>query len=143
MFNFKAHTVVKQLLPKIYLAVIYIVISLAVGEWHPFSKYPMYSTFPNSALVVMAVDSAQNVLPLTKYLRIGSADLTHNLHAAKARFSQAAQETASDSTWVTFCNNLPQWQFNKAPAGSKIVLRTLKARNGLIEINDTTLCMLP
>lgn len=142
MFKLQVHIAVKHLLSKTYLAVIYIIISLAVGEWHPFSTYPMYSTFQESALAVLAVDSTQNILPLKKYLRIGSADLTHNLHAAKARFPQAAQETVSDSTIVAFCSNLQQWQTHKAPAGSVIVLRTLTARQGLIEVKDTTLCRL-
>ena len=51
-----------------YLFIGYLVISLSIGvEFHPFSRFPMYSSFPNSAYVFFLKNENDSIVPFHKY----------------------------------------------------------------------------
>lgn len=60
----------------------YIIITLLVGEWHPFSNFPMYNNFPNWAYVFYVTDSSGKVLYNEEYFDKGSGSVAHMYYAA-------------------------------------------------------------
>ena len=42
---------------------LYLTISLLIGEFHPFSRYPMYSSFPNYAYVFYLSNEKEEIVP--------------------------------------------------------------------------------
>lgn len=60
----------KQIFKKyslITIAITYIFTSLIIGEFHPFSKYPMYSSFPNWSYSFFISDSNNKFIPFNKF----------------------------------------------------------------------------
>ncbi len=60
----------KRILKKfslITIAIIYIFTSLIIGEFHPFSKFPMYSSFPNWSYSFFLTDSNNKFIPFNKF----------------------------------------------------------------------------
>lgn len=59
------------------LFLLYIVLSLLLGEEHPFSRYPMYNSFPNTASVYFLKDKKGHTLALQKYFNLKAEELGH------------------------------------------------------------------
>lgn len=74
----------KYLYPYFLVGLIYIVLSLIIGENHPFTLLPVYSTFPNYAYSFYLSDGTGKVIPIGKYFSYGAADLSHVYVAACA-----------------------------------------------------------
>lgn len=55
----------------------YILLSLSLSEFHPFSKYPMYNQFPNYAYVFLIRDNANQFVPLNIHYTATGANLGH------------------------------------------------------------------
>lgn len=55
---------------------VYLTGGLCFGEIHPFSQYPMYSTFPNWAYVFYVTDQHDSLLP-AQTLGVSSNQLGH------------------------------------------------------------------
>ena len=51
-----------------FLLVFYVVASTLIGkEFHPFSQFPMYSSFPNYSYVLFLKNERDDVIPFEKY----------------------------------------------------------------------------
>ena len=55
-------------------------ISITVGEIHPFSRETMYNSFPNLAVTFYLNDSTAKLLPVKKYFACNTDAITHNYH---------------------------------------------------------------
>jgi hypothetical protein len=55
----------------------YILLSLVLSEFHPFSKYPMYNQFPNYAYLFFIRDNANQFVPLNAHYTATGANLGH------------------------------------------------------------------
>lgn len=49
---------------------------LVFGETHPFSRYPMYSSFPNWSYVFYITDKEDNIIPFEQ-INIHGAEVSH------------------------------------------------------------------
>ncbi|MEY4659585.1 MAG: hypothetical protein ACO29Q_10700 [Crocinitomicaceae bacterium] len=59
---------------KTYFVAIFIFLgTFLLGEFHPFTKFPMYSSFPNYSYVFYLTDLNGEFIPLTKYGTYGGA----------------------------------------------------------------------
>jgi hypothetical protein len=72
---------IKSVRQNISLGLCYIIISLIVGECHPFSLVSMYNSFPDKACTFYLSDSKGTLLPLARYYHYITGDLTHNYNA--------------------------------------------------------------
>lgn len=82
--NFKVKNLrLSKTLLCVWLMVLYIVFSLIIGEFHPFSKAEMYNSFPQNAEIITVTDKDGIPLPLNKFFKYSTADLTHNFSAIK------------------------------------------------------------
>lgn len=68
-------------------------LSLLIGEVHPFSTVPMYTSFPNYAYSFKLTTTKGQLTPITKYYHSSSDELSHqfytiasNLHISNADF---------------------------------------------------------
>ena len=53
---------------KVFLFIFYIVATVVIGkEFHPFSRFPMYSTFPNYSYSFYLHNERGELVPFTKY----------------------------------------------------------------------------
>ncbi len=68
----------KHILPYTALGLSYVVLSLLIGEVHPFSLVPMYNNFPNYAYAFYVSDEEGKLLPVNTYFNYGAGDLSHN-----------------------------------------------------------------
>jgi len=71
----------------------YIIISLLVGEFHPFSRETMYDSFPNLAVTFYLSDSTGNCLPVKKFFAYNTDAITHNYHNIEERMGYQKAET--------------------------------------------------
>ncbi|MFM6935220.1 MAG: hypothetical protein ACKOXP_07230 [Flavobacteriales bacterium] len=55
------------------IAFIFVCGSFLLGEFYPFTKFPMYSSFPNYSYVFYLTDSKGTFVPLNKYNMYGGA----------------------------------------------------------------------
>jgi hypothetical protein len=55
----------------------YVILSLLIGDCHPFSLVSMYDSFPESATTFYLSDKKGKLLPLKSYYHYGTGDLTH------------------------------------------------------------------
>lgn len=62
------------------IALIYLIGVLIFGEAHPFSKFPMYSSFANWAYVFYVTDFNDSLIPCKK-LNTTGGKLGHNFYA--------------------------------------------------------------
>ena len=84
MFNWEANYFIRIQMHSFFkhslFGICYIIISLLVGEIHPFSRETMYDSFPNLAVTFYLNDSAANLLPVKKYFAYNTDAITHNYH---------------------------------------------------------------
>ncbi|MBL7793992.1 MAG: hypothetical protein JNK77_16815 [Saprospiraceae bacterium] len=52
---------------KYFLFGAYLILSLVIGEFHPFSRLPMYNSFPNYAYIFYLSDENERLIPYLKY----------------------------------------------------------------------------
>jgi hypothetical protein len=60
------------------LGVVYILLSLVIGEVHPFTTVPMYNKFPNYAYAYYVSDENGKMLPVGSYFNYNAGNLSHN-----------------------------------------------------------------
>lgn len=63
------------------LGICYVILSLCIGECHPFSREPMYDRFPAQAYTFYISDSQNAVLPLARYTHMTTDAITHFFNA--------------------------------------------------------------
>src|SRR5215470_18604861 len=80
-----------------------ILIGLAVGEWYPFSSFPMYSRFAPQAWYVFVTDGSDQVVPTQPYFGVSAMPLRRMfetralaLRAAGASVQEAETQAAVD-----------------------------------------------
>jgi hypothetical protein len=65
----------------LFLGLCYILLSLAIGECHPFSLVSMYDSFPKTACTFYLSDDKGTMMPMQQYFADKTADLTHKYYA--------------------------------------------------------------
>jgi hypothetical protein len=55
----------------------FVILSWIIGEQHPFSRIPMYHSFPNYAYVFSLSDKNDRLIPLQNVSPLGAAELSH------------------------------------------------------------------
>lgn len=130
----------KAFSPYSALWLLYVFVALIVGEFHPFSRYMMYNAFPDEATVVYVADSSGGVVPLKKYFRYKSADLTHNFHAYHHHY------TGSDTAALAYLwRQLQSYSLKAKDETGKsvhqICLKKLKTHSGNMRM--ATICYDP
>jgi hypothetical protein len=63
--------------PYISIFVVYVVLSWVIGEHHPFSRIPMYHSFPNYAYTFNILDNENQMIPLKEISKMGAAEISH------------------------------------------------------------------
>lgn len=80
----------------------YIILSLLLPEVQPFSRYPMYSQFPDHAQTFLIRDEHGKMVPLHRYFTPGAADLSHLYYHLMAQYpvssSDQSVQASIDST---------------------------------------------
>lgn len=71
----------KFLLKNLWLGLSYVMLSLTIGENHPFTLVPMYNNFPNYAYSYYLSDGRGTLLPLAGYFKYDIGNLSHNFNA--------------------------------------------------------------
>jgi hypothetical protein len=69
-------------------ALVYLTLSLMIGECHPFSRYRMYESLSKEAHLIILRDKEGHLLPLRPYFRLGAADLSHMYDAAVREYGE-------------------------------------------------------
>lgn len=68
---------IKQKIKYLYLAAAYVVLSLIIGEVHPFTTVPMYNSFPNWAYSFYISDTSGKLIPIGNYYSCDYDYLSH------------------------------------------------------------------
>lgn len=84
------------MLKKSILFFVYIIISLVIGEFHPFSRYQMYDSFPLSATSFFLSKPDGKIIPLQEYFNYKTADISHNYATIKAIKKDIGEEGIGD-----------------------------------------------
>ncbi|MBS1624592.1 MAG: hypothetical protein JST83_11265 [Bacteroidetes bacterium] len=71
----------KKVIQSLSLGICYVILSLCIGECHPFSRVSMYDSFPQDAYTFYISDGQNAVLPLTRYSRMTTDGVTHFFNA--------------------------------------------------------------
>jgi hypothetical protein len=98
----------------VWLMVFYIITSLIIGEYHPFSRAEMYSFFPEKAEIVILTDAYGEPIPLSKFFKYSTADLTHNYDAIQQTITESINNTSiyTDPTGKLLNKQLKSYQCN-------------------------------
>lgn len=75
-------------------ASLYVVLSLLIGETHPFSRFEMYDHFPSEAHAFRILDGNGELQPSKEMFAFRTADLSHSYSAASDRFSTLEPDSA-------------------------------------------------
>jgi hypothetical protein len=65
----------------IAVGICYVLLSLFIGECHPFSRVSMYDSFPDKSYTFYLSDNNGQQIPLKKHYRFSTGDLTHFYNA--------------------------------------------------------------
>ncbi len=76
----------------------YVILSLLIGEFHPFSRAEMYDHFPDSSELIALTDSNGKAIALKEFFGYNIGDLTHNQTVIKNTLSRTLPSEAADST---------------------------------------------
>ena len=98
------------------LGVLYILISLAIGECHPFSRVEMYNSFPNRAESIALLNSDNKVIPIQQYFNYSSEHLTHNYNNL-VEYSIATNNKDKPILGSQLWNQLTKYQKTELPKG--------------------------
>lgn len=60
----------------IFLFLLYLILCLLLDEFHPFSRYPMYSSFPDYSYVFY-LSSEEKLVPFNGNFRMKANDVSH------------------------------------------------------------------
>jgi hypothetical protein len=71
----------KKIIPAVSIGVCYVVLSLLIGESHPFSRELMYDSFPDRSYTFYLSDTHGQLLPLKKFYHFTTNELTHVYNA--------------------------------------------------------------
>ncbi|MDB4061253.1 hypothetical protein N9515_04830 [Vicingaceae bacterium] len=80
------------------VALFYILVVLLVGEIHPFSRFPMYSSFPNWSYSFYLTDETDKIVPFSKLKTFGSSvghlygSVANELNIPYGNFSESKEE---------------------------------------------------
>jgi hypothetical protein len=55
----------------------YVTLSWFLPEFHPFSRYPMYDSFPNYSYSFYISDSTGQLLPYARYFKVRANEIGH------------------------------------------------------------------
>jgi hypothetical protein len=61
----------------VFLFIIYVSLSLLLPEFHPFSRYPMYDSFPNYAYSFYVADTKGKIIPFRKNFKTQADEISH------------------------------------------------------------------
>ncbi|MEM7104570.1 MAG: hypothetical protein AAF502_15645 [Bacteroidota bacterium] len=70
-----------KILQKSSITLIFVLSSLTIGDFHPFARFNMYSSFPNWAYFFYITDQNEEVIPLQEYFNTFSGELSHDFSA--------------------------------------------------------------
>lgn len=65
---------------KYFLFLSYVVICVLIPEIHPFSKYPMYSSFPNYSYSFYVADKNDSLIPFHDNFKIRANEIAHTYY---------------------------------------------------------------
>jgi hypothetical protein len=102
------------------ICAIYVLLSLLIGEVHPFTKVPMYSNFPNWAYSFYLCDSSNTLLPIRNYFTCADDELSHQYSAICERLhinygNQIETKVQLDSIGKVLFLFLKEKQINPLP----------------------------
>jgi hypothetical protein len=61
----------------VFLFALYVGLSLMLDEFHPFSRFPMYDSFPNYAYSFYIADSKDELVPFREDFRTQANEISH------------------------------------------------------------------
>lgn len=123
----------------------YIILSLVLPEMQPFSRYPMYSSFPDYAQTFLVRDGRGQLVPLQRYFTVGGADLSHIYSRLHALYSAPAaglhNEAAVDSATGRELYRLLMAGCHTRPATDSISIdrQTIRMIHDTIQTHETIL----
>jgi hypothetical protein len=65
---------------KYFLFLTYAVICMLIAEVHPFSKYPMYSSFPNYSYTFYVADGNDSLIPFKENFKVRGNEVAHTYY---------------------------------------------------------------
>ncbi len=110
----------KKIIPDVSIGVCYVVLSLLIGECHPFSKESMYDSFPDRSYTFYLSDTRGQLLPLKKYYHFTTNELTHVYNAiCESRDLNGDREAEQmQSIGMTLMEELNRRRFAAVPTDS-------------------------
>lgn len=128
-----------KLFSNCWLLIFYIIISLLIGEFHPFSKSEMYNSFPEKANIISVTDSTASPLPANACFKYSTADLTHNYYAVKQEIPLLSDTNKYfNEIGILLNNQLKQYQY-KSTMTYEIRLFSISYKNQILSINSKKL----
>lgn len=124
---------------KFYLLfVMYVVLSLAIGEVHPFTKVPMYSSFQEKITIFSLQDTSGNLLPFNKYSNLSTGPLMHKYFNAVEIYKNTNSQQEAEKKAIQYLDaelklsdsknhNLNLYRNEIFIAGDSIKINTIKA----------------
>lgn len=70
----------RKVLDRVGVFAVYCTISLTVGEWHPFSQFPMYNSFPNWSYAFYLADESGEMVPSWDAFEVDAGHLAHQFY---------------------------------------------------------------
>lgn len=112
-----------RLLHKFIVGGIYIMLSLLLGELHPFTLVPMYNSIPNYAYSFYLSDSSNHLLPLGDYYYLANDELSHKYTTICERehIKHGDQQETMQQLQIVgnaMFGKMKEYQRKKLPAGS-------------------------
>lgn len=70
----------RKILDYVGLFAVYCAISLSVGEQHPFSRFPMYNSFPNWSYAFYLTDVSGEMIPWWHAFEVDAGHIAHRFY---------------------------------------------------------------
>jgi hypothetical protein len=85
---------------KYLLFSLYLSLSLLIGEFHPFSQFPMYNSFPNYAYAFYVSNENEQLVPYSKnfHFNKNAGHLAHIFYATFSHYNYPYGYNQEDST---------------------------------------------
>jgi hypothetical protein len=131
-----------------YLGAVFIVLSLIIGEQHPFATFPMFSNMRNTCAYFYLTDQNNKVISPVKYLGLRTDQIEKIMvaraHAARITISGNQGLGQLATPWLTNAVIArKRFLMQKDISQLKLVHHQLWLDNGIITTSDSTIAIVP
>jgi hypothetical protein len=122
---------------KMTVFVVYFSLCWFIGEVHPFTVVPMYTSFQKELIIYSLANENNDLLPFQSYTKLASGQIIHQVSAFSSRLNNTSNQTeVNNFLQQEVLNQIHQNKFENIPKGKlHLVENRIFIQNDSIKMN--------